>query len=486
METSIPAPEVCRRARLARDPRFDGRFYVAVLTTGIYCRPICPARPPAEENVRYFATAASAQDSGYRPCLRCRPEAARRLPEWTLASATVIRALRLIDAGYLDERTVGDLAAELGVSQRHLDRLFSDELKTTPKSLARVRRLHLAKRLIDHSRLPLADVAMRAGYGSVRRFNDELLKTFGRSPRALRRNGREVAAEAAGAFSLHLPVREPYDQEWVFGFLGARALPGVEEVSGLTYQRRVPVEGAAPDWVRVRWAGDGLELTVPAALGGSLAALLQRVRRIFDLDSDPEVIAAALAEDARLATLVREHPGLRVPGAWSGFETTVRAILGQQVSVARATSLATMLCREFGGGDFPSPEALAVADVAAIGIPGQRAAAVCSVARDVAEGRLVLDESADNAELESRLLAISGVGPWTVGYVSMRVARNPDAFPERDWVVLKALGTANAEARAAAEAWRPWRAYGVMYLWKLAARLRESGAWGRSRAGAVG
>jgi AraC family transcriptional regulator of adaptative response / DNA-3-methyladenine glycosylase II len=224
-----------------------------------------------------------------------------------------------------------------------------------------------------------------------------------------------------------------------------------------------------------------LDVEVPRSHGGSLAGLLQRVRRIFDLDADPEVISEALAADARLEHVVREYPGLRVPGAWSGFETSVRAILGQQVSVARATSLAAALCREFGGGDFPEPEALAEADVAAIGMPGQRGAAIRALARGVATRDLVLDESADFEELEARLLDIPGLGPWTVGYVSMRVARNPDAFPDKDWVVLKALGASPSAARQTADAWRPWRAYGVVTLWKLAERLRSSGEW-RTRA----
>lgn len=475
MDASIPAPEICRRARLARDPRFDGRFYVGVLTTGIYCRPVCPARPPAEDNVRYFATAATAQDAGYRPCLRCRPEAARRLPEWTLGSATVIRALRLIDAGYLDGRTVSDLAAELAVSQRHLDRLFREQLGTTPKSLGRVRRVQLAKRLIDQSRLPLAELAMRAGYGSVRRFNDEIRSTFGRPPRALRRGGAASAQESPESISLHLPVREPYDAQWVFSFLAARSLPGLEEVDGLEYRRRL--SGTEGCWLKVRWQDAGLCLEVPRSFGGNLAGLLQRVRRIFDLDADPEAITAALGAEPRLEDVVREHPGLRVPGAWNGFETTVRAILGQQVSVARATAMAGALCREFGGGDFPGPDALAEADVAAIGMPGQRGAAIRALARGVAAGDLVLDDGADFEELEERLLAIPGLGPWTVGYVSMRVARNPDAFPDKDWVVLKALDASPSAARQTADGWRPWRAYGVVYLWKLAERLRASGEW---------
>lgn len=461
---------------MARDPRFDGRFIVAVLTTGIYCRPVCPARAPAEENVRYFATPATAQDAGYRPCLRCRPETARRLPEWTLGSQTVIRALRLIDAGYLDEHPVAELAGELGVSKRHLDRLFHEELDTTPKSLAMVRRVQLAKRLIDQSGLAFADIALRAGYGSVRRFNDEIRSVFGRSPRALRRNLR-APGRSRERLTLKLPVREPYNKDWVFGFLEKRALPGIEEVSGLEYRRCLNPQDVEPQWLTVRWQDDGLRCEVPLTVGGNLAEVLRRVRRVFDLDADPEVVDERISRDELLAGVVAATPGLRVPGAWDGFETTVRAILGQQVSVARATDLAGRLCNRFGDGAFPTPEQLADADVSAIGMPGQRGAAIRHLAQAVAAGNLMLNESADFAELTAALQALKGIGAWTAGYVGMRVAKDPDAFPENDWVVVKALAATPAGARKSAESWRPWRAYGVMYLWKLADLQRQSGSW---------
>jgi len=472
----IPAPEICRSARLARDPRFDGRFIVAVLTTGIYCRPVCPARTPAEENVRYFATPATAQDAGYRPCLRCRPETARRLPEWTLGSQTVVRALRLIDAGYLDGHTVAELASELGVSKRHLDRLFREELSTTPKSLAMVRRVQMAKRLIDRSGLAFADIALRAGYGSVRRFNHEIRSAFGRAPRDLRRD-RGALRGSCEWLSLKLPVREPYNRDWVFGFLEKRALPGIEEVSGLEYRRCLNPQDPEPQWLSVRWHDDGLLCEVPLSLAENLAELLRRVRRVFDLDADPEIIDERISRDELLAGVVRATPGLRVPGAWDGFETTVRAILGQQVSVARATDLATRLCSRFGLGAFPDPGQLADADVSAIGMPGQRGAAIRHLAQKVLAGDLVLDESADFAELTRSLKAVKGIGAWTTGYVGMRVAKDPDALPENDWVVVKALAATPAQARRMAESWRPWRAYGVMYLWKLAERQRQSGNW---------
>jgi len=477
----IPAPAICKSARLARDPRFDGRFYTGVLTTGIYCRPVCPARAPAEDNVRYFATSASAQDAGFRPCLRCRPETARRLPEWTLNSQTVIRGLRLIDGGFLLDHGVDELARRLHISARHLTRLFQQELGTTPKSLAKVRRVHLAKRLIDRSQLTFSDVAMRAGYGSVRRFNDEIRETFGRTPRGLRSVGRRVSArglqsvrglQKAGEVQLQLPVREPYNRAWVFGFLKQRALPGIEEVVGEVYRRRLPGAATSEHWLEVAWQDAGLRLTIPAECALDFGDLLCRVRRVFDLDADCVVVDSHLSRDPLLTQIVRREPGLRVPGAWDGFETAVRAILGQQVSVARATTLAAKLCEQFGTGDFPTPQHLMDADIAAIGIPGKRGGAIRELARAVADGHLVLDESADHAALSAALCELPGVGPWTAGYIGMRVARDPDAFVESDWVVLKMLDVTAAAARQRAQAWQPWRAYAVMYLWRMAQERR--------------
>jgi AraC family transcriptional regulator of adaptative response / DNA-3-methyladenine glycosylase II len=467
----LPDPQLCQRARRTRDPRFDGRFYVGVLTTGIYCRPVCPARMPAEENVRYFPSSASAQDAGFRPCLRCRPETARRLPEWTLGSETVVRGLRLIDAGFLDGRGVDELAGRLGVSTRHLNRLFAAELGATPKSLARARRLQLAKRLIDDTSLPLADVALRSGFGSVRRFNDEVKGAYGRPPRSLRRSGR---GENTDVIRLLLPVRPPYHADWVFGFLEHRALAGIEEVQGYCYRRALYRDGSPAGWLQVRWQDQGLEVMAPAAAVSNLGDLLARVRRVFDLDADPQAVEQVLGEDPLLAGQIGLDPGLRVPGAWDGFEIAIRAVLGQQVSVARARVLATSLCQSYGAGDFPAPESLVDADVAAIGMPGKRAEAVRSIARAVVAGELPLDESASPEQLNEALQRMPGIGPWTAGYVSMRVARDPDAFPDSDWVVLKMLDATGARARRRAEAWRPWRAYAVMVLWRMAAHRRAA------------
>lgn len=462
----IPAQEVCERAQLSRDPRFDGRFFTAVLTTGIYCRPVCPARRPSAKNVRYYPSAAAAQDAGYRPCLRCRPETARRLPEWSISSDTVIKGLRLIDGGYLNDHTTGELAVRLNICVRHMNRLFHTELGATAHALARVQRLHLAKRLIDESTLSFAQIAMHAGYGSIRRFNTDLKTAFGRPPGDLRR-GRISGLAGKGSLSLRLPVRLPYNRDWIFSFLHKRTLKGMESVAGFEYRRRL-TRNRDPDlqsWLSVRWADDALNVTVPGNIKVDLADCLRRVRRLFDLDADSQAVDGQLGRDGLLGPWVASAPGLRVPGAWDGFETAVRAILGQQVSVARATELAAKLIDRYGNGSFPSPERLAAVTPAEIGMPGNRGRAISALAEAVATGRLVLDESADNARLQSELCSIPGIGPWTAAYAGMRIAKDPDAFPENDWVVLKMVDATPAQVRRRARDWSPWRAYAVMYLW---------------------
>ena len=467
----LPAPTICRRAHLARDSRFDGRFIVGVVTTGVFCRPVCPARPPAEENVRYFATAAAALQAGYRPCLRCRPERANAIPAWTIGSETVIRALKLIDDGFLSARAAKDLAAHVDISERHLSRLFLDQLGATPKALARMHRIALAKRLLDDTKLAMTDVALSAGYGSVRRFNDEFRRVFGRSPRALRRGGAGADMDVGvDTVCLHLPVRKPYNADWVFGFLARRALPGLELVDGHTYRRRI-----GDHWVAVELSaglhGNALRLLVPAPLIGATAGILARVRRMFDLDADPAAIDSHLRGQRELARGVSAARGIRVPGVWDGFEGAVKAILGQQVSVDRSIVLATKLIDAFGEQGFPTPSALVDADVSQIGIPGTRGAAVRHLAREVLDRGDVFFLDAERSR--EVLLRIAGIGPWTAEYVSMRVSRDPDAFPASDWVIKKVLDATARQAQLAAEPWRPWRAYAVMYLWYASGVMRS-------------
>ena len=339
--------EIFRRARLARDARFDGKFFIGVKTTGIFCRPICPAPSPRERNVEYFPSAAAAAEAGYRPCLRCRPECSPGTPAWLGSSVTVSRALRQIAEGALEEDGVDALAERLGIGARHLRRLFLEHLGAPPVAVAQMRRLLSAKMLIDETHLPLTAIAMAAGYGSIRRFNAAFLETYGRSPRELRRS--EPRRSQGGRYEFALRFRPPFDWEALVAFLGPRAIPGVEAVQGNLYRRSIAFAGRA-GWIEAGPAADGSELSLRVEFPDPawLLPVVSRVRRMFDLDADPLAIQAHLGGDPLLGALVRARPGLRVPGCWDGFETSVRAILGQQVSVARATALAGRLVARFG------------------------------------------------------------------------------------------------------------------------------------------
>ena len=461
LSVMLPSRDICRSAHMARDRRFDGRFVVAVLSTGVFCRPICPAPTPRPENARYFAAPAAALAEGYRPCRRCRPETAPTAPEWSCGSDIVLRALRLVEDGFLDDRRTSDLATAVGVGSRHLTRLFGAEVGVGPSAFARARRLLLAVRLLDETDLTISTVAMSAGYRSLRRFNAEFRATFGTPPSARRRAGAKPPPQAP--LVLRQTFRAPYHAGWMFSFLQRRAIPCLESVTRHCYRRRI----GADDWLEAKLDGlatSALRVSIPALAVGTAADFLARLRRLFDLDADPAAIDAHLATEHTLAPLVRAAPGLRVPGTWDAFEGAVRAILGQQVSVQRATVLATMLCERFADGAFPTPAALANAEVAAIGMPGTRGLAVSAVAqRTLREGDGWLK---DAAALRTGFAEIRGLGPWTAEYAAMRVSRDPDAFPDADWGVLKALGRPAAAARRWAEPCRPWRAYATMHLWR--------------------
>lgn len=473
----------CRRARLARDARFDGRFFVGVRTTGVFCRPICPAVAPAERNVEYFPTAAAAAEAGFRSCLRCRPECAPGTPAWAGVSTTIARALRLIADDTLQEDRVEDLAARLGVGARHLRRLFVEHLGATPVAVFQTRRLLAAKRLIDETNLPLTRVAMAAGFGSVRRFNAAFRDTYGRSPRALREGG--AARERGPGFSFQLRFRPPFDWHAMLAFFGARAIPGVEAVDGRAYRRTIAI-GADAGWFEVAAVDEGaLRLTIDIADTAALLRIVSRVRRQFDLDADPMAIDPHLAADPVLAPLVAARPGFRVPGAWDGFELGVRAILGQQVSVKAATTLAGRLVRAFGrplqppdGAGrvaalpaglshlFPLPAVLADADLAPIGLPAARANTIRNLARAIVEGQVSLTGDVDPVEARARLRRLPGVGEWTAEYIALRALGDPDAFPAGDLGVLRAMGMRSArEVVARARSWQPWRAYATLHLW---------------------
>jgi AraC family transcriptional regulator of adaptative response / DNA-3-methyladenine glycosylase II len=469
-------PDICYRAVRSRDPRFDGRFFTGVLTTGIYCRPICPARTPRRENVRFFACAAAAQAAGLRPCLRCRPETAPGTPAWSGSAATVSRALRLIEDGFLDRGGVDELAGALGVGARHLRRLFAEHLGASPHSVAATRRIHFARRLLDETSLPVTEIAFSAGFSSIRRFNAAFRAAFGRPPSDFRRS---CSHEAGAVIRLRLQRRRPYDITAVLRFLADRAIPGVERV-GDNYRRTVTVNGVAGVIEITARPDGGVELKAPASLSRALPELVARTRRLFDLDADPELVATHLGRDPGLAPMVERWPGLPLPGAWDGFEMLVRAIVGQQVSVSAARTLLGRIAREYGeqvGGEgklqvvFPRPERLARARVERLGIVGTRARALRAAAGAVAAGRIALDLSSPPEQVSSGLTDLAGIGEWTAQMVAMRALGDPDAFPASDLGLVQgaraALGTSSPrELQLRAEAWRPWRAYAAAYLWQ--------------------
>lgn len=473
---SMLDPEICERARRARDPRFDGRFFVAVRTTGIYCRPICPVRLPKPGNVHFFPSAAAAAEHGYRPCLRCRPELAPDNPYWPQHPPLVREALRRIAEGALDQYGVTQLAVRLGVTDRHLRRLFREHLGASPKALALSRRVLFAKQLISDSQLPLQQVATASGFGSVRRFNASFATYYGRPPGALRKQ-REASPEPG--FALHLPYRPPYDWPQIRDFLAARAIAGLECVSTDRYQRHFIARGQAGrlslghEASRLRF-----RLSVEHSDPSVLYAVAERCKRLLDLAAVPQDIQAHLARDPRLASVLQRHPGLRVPGAWDRFELCVRAVLGQQVSVAAARTLATRLVQRCGPalpgfGDearlFPQAPHIATAELDGLGITGARIRSLKALAQAVCSGALNLNE-ADPAHIDQALATLPGFGPWTRAYIAMRALNDPDVLPAQDIVLRKAIGQSGAAVSAQvleyeAQAWRPWRSYAVMAVW---------------------
>jgi AraC family transcriptional regulator of adaptative response / DNA-3-methyladenine glycosylase II len=483
--------EACRRAFVTRDPRFDGRIFAGVKTTGIYCRPICPARTPKAENMTFFPTAAAAQEAGFRPCLRCRPESSPDLGAWRGTSNTVTRALSLIEAGALDGGDVDGLASRLGVGERQLRRLFKQHLGASPVAVAQTRRVLLAKQLIHETRLPMAEVALAAGFGSVRRFNETFQQLFGRSPGALRRSQGAEQSAAASGITVRLPYRAPYDWDAIIGFLSARAIPGVETVGPRRYARTLQVDGACGVVVVTPGEGDFLVAEIRFPKVQALPAVIARIRRVFDLAADPGLIGAHLSQDPTLAPMIAARPGLRAPGAWDGFELAVRAILGQQITVAAARNLAARLVAAYGAlmDDpaaaalgltcvFPAPERLVGEDIAALGMPRARGAALEALARTVAADRSIFTPRADLESAIAALSALPGVGEWTAQYIALRELREPDAFPHADIALLRALTEPDGrrptpqELLARSQAWRPWRAYAAQHLWAADAAVQ--------------
>ncbi|MEZ5567003.1 MAG: AlkA N-terminal domain-containing protein [Halioglobus sp.] len=456
--------DVCRRARLSRDSRFDGVFFLAVRTTGIYCRPICPARMPAEKNVRYYASAALAAADGYRPCLRCRPESAPNSAAWQGTSTTVKRALRLIHEGALSSASVPELADRLGIGERYLRKLFQRELGVTPSAVAGNQRLLFASKLLAETSMPMTDVAHAAGFNSLRRFNSAVLAHFRRPPSALRRTRDR---RASPTITLRLHYRPPYDWEGVAGFFARHAIDGLETASPREYRRALEHEGQAY-WIAVRPLSGENALQLEALLPDCRLLLpsVNRVRRMFDLDANPAAVRAALSTDARLARLLQQYPGIRSPGFWSLFEASARAVAGQQVSTAAARGILARLASASGSAAspaFPTPTALQTLGDEHFTMPGRRRATLRALGRAWAQ---VAD---DTAGLDSRALAaLPGVGPWTVAMADMRGAGDPDCLPDGDLGLRKAWRACAGDValKAAADHWRPWRAYAANLLWR--------------------
>ena len=470
--------QVCSRARLSRDARFDGKFFIGVLTSRVYCRSICPAPTAKEKNVRYYPSAAAAAEAGFRPCLRCRPECSPGTPAWLGTPSTVSRALRLIAESGLDGG-VEVLAQRLGVGSRHLRRLFLQHLGATPSAVAQTRRLDFAKKLIDETSLPMSAVALASGFGCVRRFNATIRKVYRRTPTQIRRLSRQTGVPPQDEYFFRLRFRPPYNWNGMLRFLAPRATPGVEEVASGSYRRSISLNGSH-GWLEVSLdeRNNGLAARVQFGDPRSLFLIVERIRAMFDLNADWAAIAQGLAADPALAIRMEANPGLRVPGCWNGFELAIRAILGQQITVKGATALAGRLVSTLGQplsapGSlthlFPSPEVLADANLAGVGLTKARSETIRALSRAVSDGRIGFEGISDSQEFLARMSEIPGIGKWTAQYVAMRALGEPDAFPSGDLGLLRALALKTpGELERRAEAWRPWRAYASMYLWTSA------------------
>ena len=471
------------RAVRGRDVRFDGWFYVAVTSTGIYCRPSCPAVTPRRANVRFYPTAAAAQYAGFRACKRCRPDAVPGSPEWDVRADVVARGMRLIADGVVDREGVAGLARRLGYTERHLHRLLSAEVGAGPLALARARRAHTARLLLETTDLPITEVAFAAGFASIRQFNDTIREVFSVTPRELRHVRRVRDETVQGEIRLRLPFRSPFDANGMLQFLGARTVSGVETFDGETYRRTLRLPHGAGV---VALSEGGYHVLCALRLENlkDLGTAVQRCRSLLDLDADPVAVADVLGADPLLGALVRRSPGRRVPGSVDGAELAFRAVLGQQVSVTGARTIAGRLVDRYGeqlpkglaavGGEpthlFPGPPAVAGAILDGLGVPAARRKTLRSLARALAEGEIVLDPGSERGEVERSLLGLRGIGPWTASYVAMRALRDPDAFLPTDLGVRKAVQRfGHADDRrsvaALAERWRPWRAYATQHLW---------------------
>jgi AraC family transcriptional regulator, regulatory protein of adaptative response / DNA-3-methyladenine glycosylase II len=466
------------RAVLGKDARFDGWFFTAVTSTGIYCRPSCPAITPKRANVRFHPTSAAAQQAGFRACKRCRPDATPGSPEWNSRADLAGRAMRLIADGTVDRNGVSGLAERLAYSERQLHRVLTAELGAGPLALARAQRAQTARILIETTDLPFTETAFASGFASIRQFNDTIREVYAATPTELRAK-RSIAAATPGHIRLRLALRPPFDGDGLLQFLGDRCIAGVEEVVGGTYRRtlRLPYGHGI---VALTPLSDHVDCDLQLADPRDLAAAVQRCRRLFDLDADPVSIAEALSVDPLLAPLVMKYPGRRSPGHVDGTELAVRAVLGQQVSVAGARTQSGRLTARLGepltiADDtlthvFPDAQAIAESDPALLAMPAARCRALVGMCAAIADGRVTIDPGVDRDELDAALVALPGIGPWTAAYVRMRALSDPDVFMPSDLGVRHALERLDLpgdpkSATALAQAWRPWRSYALALLW---------------------
>jgi AraC family transcriptional regulator of adaptative response / DNA-3-methyladenine glycosylase II len=473
-------PAICWQAIYSRDPRFDGRFFAAATSTGLYCRNICPVPFAKPKNIVLFACAAAAEAAGFRPCRRCQPQAAPGTPAWLGSSAVVSRAFRLILEGALNDGNVDQLAERLGIGSRHLRRLFAQHLGASPIKIATTHRIHLARRLLDESHLPITKIAHYAGFQSIREFNHAVRLSAGQSPSAMRKSSGAAASGARQTgLDLRIPYRPPFDWEHLIEFLGRRAVRGVELVSKDCYSRTIRA-GAAAGILRVMQDKTASRLLVHLELPGyeGLAQIVERVRRIFDLNADPIQIANHLARDPRLCAISRQHPGLRVPGVWDGFEGAVLAMLGQGLTGAGSRRQIDRLVRQFGSRLdspvsglshlFPRPKDLAEGDLVGLGITKRRAEGIQRLAAAAAAGQLAFDNSKPLEETIHRLRTVCGIEESLAQWIAMRSYCEPDAFPSGDRGLRRRIGgstmIAAGDLLQVAEPWRPWRAYAAIHL----------------------
>lgn len=485
MPTSPVSPEIDLqfaqryRALSSRDVRFDGQFIAGVHTTGIYCRPSCPAMTPREHNVSFYRTAAAAHEAGLRACKRCQPDAVPGSPDWNLSDDLASRAMRLITDGVVARDGVGGLAARLGYTPRHLTRVLSTELGAGPLALARAHRAQSARSLLAATELSVADVAFASGFSSIRQFNDTILQVYQCTPSQLRQLARPsgranapAAVAAPGTITLRLPARAPFGGAGLMRFFADHAIPGLESGDGTSFERAVQLPGGVAQ-VRLELTGDSA-LTCSAHLAriDDVATLVARVRRLFDLDADSVAIDEALAHDAVLAPLVAATPGIRLPGTFDADEALFRTMVGQQISVAAARTVLGRITRELGtDGLFPTAVQLAQGGREVLRGPASRVATILGVAEAIAGGILVLDVGMPADEFIAQLTALPGIGPWTAGYLALRVLGNPDVLLDSDLVMQQSAGARGlpATARGLAEygrRWAPWRSYAGLHLWR--------------------